>query len=571
MTTNASSAQLNHHLDRWVRRYRVQRAVRWSLRGAALALAVALIITVVAILRGLLLQSEFVLIAIGLMLIGLIGAATAGFVWPLDRLAAARWFDRHFELKERVSTALELAHALPRTPPTPRWGVGQGVSAEQGRARRADRSSGELEQRQLQDAAAKAQDVNVRRRLPLQIKRVDALFTAVLLAAVLIVAWRGESFFQLAAQTRAVQQTIAEEAAKVEELRQQIEADRTLTEEQRREMLEALKETQQQLKEAQSLEQATAVLTRGEKKFESLTSPQAGAQAEALRQAGRNLSQAEGSALQALGQNLAEGDFLAAAENLRNIDMSQLSSTEKAQLANQLENMAEAVQASHPELAQQLREAAEAARNGDTQKAQQALDQAAQTMSQTAQQVARSNVARKVTAQMGQGRQRMIAAGKSAQGNQASNGNQAGQSNQPGQGSGQSGSSTQNGSAGSGSGAGRGSGNGSDAQGPEAGSKPIDQNNGPGNGGETTYEPIYAPQRLGGSGEDTVALPGSGDPNGDVMGQSGVTPGTNNPSQVPYTQVFAEYATAYRQAIDSGQVPPQLRDLIRQYFSSLEP
>jgi hypothetical protein len=66
-------------------------------------------------------------------------------------------------------------------------------------------------------------------------------------------------------------------------------------------------------------------------------------------------------------------------------------------------------------------------------------------------------------------------------------------------------------------------------------------------------------------------LPGSGDPNGEVMGQSGVTPGTNNTSRVPYTQVIAEYANAYRQAIDSGQVPPQLRDLIRQYFSSLEP
>jgi hypothetical protein len=185
-------------------------------------------------------------------------------------------------------------------------------------------------------------------------------------------------------------------------------------------------------------------------------------------------------------------------------------------------------------------------------------------------------VARKVTAQMGQGRQRMIAAGKSAQGqtaqgNQSGAGNQAGQGNQPGQGSGQNGSSAQQGSAGSGSGSGRGSGDSGDARGPEAGANPIDQNNGPGDGGETTYEPIYAPQRLGGTGDDTVTLPGSGDPNGEVQGQSGITPGTNNPSQVPYSQVFAEYANAYRQAIDSGQVPPQLRDLIRQYFSSLEP
>jgi hypothetical protein len=550
MSSPAEFDQLNHHLDRWVQRYRVQRAVRWSLRGAAVALAAALAITLIAVLRGLLLQGEFVLIAIGPMVIGSIGAAAAGFVWPLDRLTAARRFDRHFGLRERISTALELAQL--------------------------DRSSGPIGQLQLQDAVASAEQVNVRQQLPLRIKRVDALFTVVLLIAVAIVAWRGESFFQLAAQTRAVQSAVAEEAAKVEELRKTVEADRTLTEEQRREMLEALKETQQRLKEAQSLEQATAVLTQSEKKFESLTSGKAEAQAEALRQAGRKLSQAEGSALQAFGQNLAEGDFIAAAENLRNLDVSQLSAEEREQLADQLENMAETVQASNPALAQQLRAAAAAARNGAVQQAQQALDQAAQSMSQTAQQVARSNVARKVSAQMGQGRQRMIAAGQSAQGqtaqgDQAGQGNQSGQGNQTGQGSGQNGSSSQQGSAGSGSGSGRGSGDSGDARGPEAGSNPIDQNNGPGDGGETTYEPIYAPQRLGGIDDDTVTLPGSGDPNGEVQGQSGVIPDTNNPSQVPYTQVFAEYANAYRQAIDSGQVPPQLRDLIRQYFSSLEP
>jgi hypothetical protein len=558
MSSHAETDQLNRHVDRWVRRYRVQRAVRWALRGAALALALALAITLIAIWRGLLLQSEFLAVAIGLTLIGLIGAVAAGFVWPAyaDRLAAARRFDRDFGLRERISTALELAQV--------------------------DRSPGEIGQLQLQDAVASARHVNVRQQLPLRIKRVDALFTAVLLIAVIIVVWRGESFFQLAAQTRMVQQTIAQEVAKVEELRQQIAADRMLTEEQRREMLEALKATQQQLKEAQSLEQATAVLTQGEKQFESLMNTKAEAQAEALRQAGRKLSQAEGSALQAFGQNLTEGDFLAAAENLRNLDVSQLSAQEREQLADQLENMAESVQANNPALAQQLREAAEAARNGNVQQAQRALDQAAQAMSQTAQQVARSNVARKVTAQMGQGRQRMIAAGQSAQGQtaqgnpsgaagQSGQGNQPGQGNQAGQGAGQNGSSSQNGSAGSGSGSGRGTGTSDNANGSEAGSNPIDQNNGPGDGGETTYEPIYAPQRLGGSGGDNVTLPGSGSPNGEVMGQSGVTPGTNNPSQVPYTQVFAEYANAYRQAIDSGQVPLQLRDLIRQYFSSLEP
>ncbi len=558
MTNDAALTELNRHLDRWLRRYRLQRAVRWSLRGAAAALALALAITLIAVLRGMLLQAEFVLVTMGLMLIGLIGAAAIGYLWPLDRLTAARRFDRDFGLRERISTALELAHS--------------------------DRSSSDLAQLQWRDAAVNAAQVNVRRQLPLRVARLDALLTFSLLIAVLIVAWRGESFFQLAAQTRTVQSAIAQEAAKVEELHKQVEADRTLTEEQRREMLEALQETQQRLKEAQSLEQATAVLTQGEKKFESLTSGAAEAQAEALRQAGRNLSQAQGSPLQSFGQNLAEGDFLAAAENLRGLDVSQLSTEERAQLADQLKNMAESLQANDQAMAQQLRDAADALRSGDIQQAQQNLDQAAQAMTQAAQQAARSNVARKVSAQMGQGRQRMIAAGRSTQGQsaqanqtgadanaQTGQGSQPGQGTQAGPGSAQNGSSSSQGSAGSGSGAGHGSSDSGNAQGPEAGAKPIDQNNGPGDGGETTYEPIYAPQRLGGSGGDTVTLPGSGDPNGPVQSQSGITPGANNPSQVPYTQVFAAYANAYRAAVDGGQVPPQLRDLIRQYFSSLEP
>lgn len=549
--TDTSLTDLNHQLDGWLRRYRLQRAVRWSVRGAAIALGVALVITLIAVLRGLLLQGEFVMIALGMMLLGVISAAAAGYLWRPDRLTAARWFDRHFGLRERVSTALELAQS--------------------------DRSSGDLARRQLQDAAATAQRTNASQQLPLRIKRVDAVLTIGLLVAVMLVAWRGESFFQLAAQTRAVQQTIAAEAAKVEALRQQIATDPNLTEAQRQEMLQALQETQRQLKDAQSLEQATAVLTRGEKKFESLTNAQAEAQTEGLRQAGQRLAQNEGSPLQAFGQNLAEGNFLAAAENLRNLDPSQLSSSEAAALADQLEQAAEALQSSNPELARQLRDAAAAARNGDVQKAQQALDQAAQAMTQAAQQTARSNVARKAAAQLGQGRQRMIAAGRSAQsqsaqGNQSGTGNQSGQGNPTQPGSSQSGSSTQsNPNSGAGSGSGKGTGNSGDAQGPEAGGKPIDQNNGPGDGGEAPYEPIYAPQRLGGNEGDTVTLPGSGDNGGDVTGQSGVNPGSDRPSQVPYSQVFAQYANAYRQAIDNGQVPPQMKDLIRQYFSSLEP
>jgi hypothetical protein len=68
-----------------------------------------------------------------------------------------------------------------------------------------------------------------------------------------------------------------------------------------------------------------------------------------------------------------------------------------------------------------------------------------------------------------------------------------------------------------------------------------------------------------------VALPESGETGGEITGASPADPGQTGQSQVPYVEVYQEYADAYRQAIESGQVPGAFRDLVREYFSSLEP
>jgi hypothetical protein len=68
-----------------------------------------------------------------------------------------------------------------------------------------------------------------------------------------------------------------------------------------------------------------------------------------------------------------------------------------------------------------------------------------------------------------------------------------------------------------------------------------------------------------------VTLPGSGESGEETTGAGPADPGQTGQSQVPYVEVYQEYADAYRQAIESGQVPGQFRDLVRDYFSSLEP
>ena len=107
--------------------------------------------------------------------------------------------------------------------------------------------------------------------------------------------------------------------------------------------------------------------------------------------------------------------------------------------------------------------------------------------------------------------------------------------------------------------------------GPEAGDSPISQDNGPGDGGETTYEQIYAPTRLGGEDGSQVTLPETGQPGDLVTGEGDTQPGQPGYSTVPYVDVYGSYAEAYRHAIDSGQVPISFRNLVREYFSSLEP
>jgi hypothetical protein len=101
----------------------------------------------------------------------------------------------------------------------------------------------------------------------------------------------------------------------------------------------------------------------------------------------------------------------------------------------------------------------------------------------------------------------------------------------------------------------------------------VPQGNGPGDGGERTYEPIYSPYRLGGSAGPDVDLPdqGNGQPGDQVIGQGPSNPQNPGDVTVPYNEVFPAYRDAAYSAVDQGEYPVELKDVVRDYFSSLEP
>ncbi len=520
--------ELNQLVSRWLLRRRLSEALTWAGRGLAGGLAAGVGLALVARLTPLRPLPTLIWLTAAFALGGTAVAWLAAFFWPRPLLPAARTFDRRFGLAERTSTALELAL---RPADAPDW----------------------LRREQAADALASALRVDPRRMMPFAIGRAEAL-AALALAAILTLSLALPNPQAGAlAQQAAVGNAIAQQVTRIEALRREIEANPALTEAQKEALTRPLAEAQQKLSQGRlTQEQAVSALQGAEGQLRQLADPGAQTRAQALQQAGQALAGAGGeNPLEGFGQalapdsgnrGLARGDFQAAAQALGNLDPAQLSPEEQAALAAQLEALAQATAAADPALAAEgLAQAAQALRAGDVTGARQALQAAAGALSQAAGQIAQSQAAGQAAEGLTQAGQQVMGIGDWGLGI---------------------------GEWGVGSG---GWGGGGGGRGGRAGANPIQQGNGPGDGGERGYEPIYSPYRLAGGGGPQVNLPGSGQPGGEVVGQGNTTPGAGGPPTVPYNQVYPAYSAAAYQAINSGQVPPGLRPLVRDYFSSLEP
>jgi hypothetical protein len=93
---------------------------------------------------------------------------------------------------------------------------------------------------------------------------------------------------------------------------------------------------------------------------------------------------------------------------------------------------------------------------------------------------------------------------------------------------------------------------------------------GSGPGGTQPYDPVDAPTSPNSPPGQPQTIPGTGDgdspPTGTTRGA-----GANTPSGVPYDQVYQQYRDQALQGIDDPNIPPELREYIRQYFSTIDP
>ncbi len=514
-------------LRRWDAHLRVRQSALWLPRGLLIGLALAALLAGAARLWPLL-PRDRLLLATGLLaLAGAVVTLLIIWLWRRGPLEQARRFDHLFGLKERVSAALQIAGGL----------IPAGSQA--------------LAQAQLAQTVEVAARVQPADHLPLRWDQRAWLGVGIVLGVLALLIFLPNPQEEALAAQAEIEQAIAEQVEELERLVRQVEESTVLSEEQQEQVLEVLEDAIRTLEQPDiSQAEAVAALDAAEQELRDLSEQFAAGRQQALEGLAETF---EGTPAEEIAGALEQGDLLGAAEALASLDLESMTPEELAELAESLEAAADALEGIDPELAEALREAAEAIQSGDLAAAENALEDAAGEMAGDVAEVD------ELAEAVGKGERSAAAAGAPQPGQ--------GQMGQAGTAQG-TGAEQQEGGSGSG-GAGRGEGDGPAQGGQAGGEMPTD--NGPGDGGLQEFEELYAPQRIGGEGGEQVDIPGSPDPGMPTGREGEFAENPTGSASVPYNEIYADYAGSVNEALDSGYVPLGLRDLIRTYFSRLDP
>ncbi|MBN1660224.1 MAG: hypothetical protein JXA93_17625 [Anaerolineae bacterium] len=505
------------------------------------------------------------------------------FLRPLSLLRIARRTDLELGLKERISTAWELESPAPerledRTSaplgaPQPSSRIVYGHRTVYGHLPTFQPSIVSL---QLADAHAVAATVDPRRAFPLRLLRRPLAIAAACTIALILLAALPNPMDAVLEERAAIAREAEAQAERIEQIHDEIEAAEELSPEAREELMRQLADLTEQLRaNPGDREEALADLSRVEEALRQQLDPQAGAREAALEALAAQLRALAGR--EAAGQS----DMDAAAEALEALAsrMEEMDAAEQEALARTLAEMAaRTAQAGDANLAQALASLASAAQAGDASAASQAAQAAGDALTQAQGDLAAQEALQRALNSVQASRQAVAQAGQrpgqaTAQGQGQGQGQ--GQSQGQGQGQGQGQSQGQGQGQGQGTQAGSGGGTQADTLPPARRTGTAGRPLGPGAAGGVTDldTSLYVPwERRAGSGEE-LNISGQDSGQGQTETREGTDPlaGAPGPALVPYHEVYYDYLDAANQAMDHSYVPPGLEELVRAYFSSLEP
>lgn len=579
-------------LRSWDRRRRQQQTVAWLARSLMPGLLLGVILALLSRVFPLFENGQIALLSLIALLLGAAALVGVVWLWPRSPLDAARGFDQTFGLQERVSTALELL---------------------EGRIRAAD----VLVLRQVEDAYAQAHSIRAEALLPLSVRRMDWAAVAVLglLLSILLII---PNEITRAGPDSVEQQNIAAAADDVREVIEDVAADTSLDEDERSDLLETLQTNLETLQDEDvSLDEALAVLSD----IEALMERQAAD--------GRERAEAQQSGLQSALEALGEPDEASfqddagvgeragarldeLAEALESLD-----DMERGDLADSLERAADSLEDSSPDAAESLRDAADSLRRGETQEAADSMRDAGEQMEQSQSQQERDQQqSQRFEEQRDrlQARQQELLGedaddapgedGESIEPSDAGEGDDANGDGEPSEGAQMAPDDGQDGDEDApaavtdsdeadaeGEGGAGDPDEGGDPSGDEDGSPSAQIGDQPGSfqddgamfpemedapegeggeGGEREYEPVFAPRppNIDTDGPVIELQPDASDA---PLIEGDFGPNPFGEAVVPYNQVFGNYAEAANQALNRGYIPLGMRDIVRDYFTSLAP
>ncbi len=583
----SKATELERIVDSWERRHEWRLLSRTVPRSLIAALLVSLLVGAVGYFRLRLQAEQLALISAGLCAAGGVLNLLYTLLFPRSLAERAAYFDLEFGLKERVSTAFELMRGRIKTHP-------------------------EIESRQIAEALEHARAIDPSRRISLDFRPremlVLGLLAVALIGLILLPSIVGEELLAEAPSP-------AIEAAE-EELREIIETvatDTSLDDVDRQELLEALEVALERLGEEDiSEEEAFAAMSQLQEQMEELQRQledtveldQSSTEAalEALEDFAPS-SDIEGADQESAGsaEDLNLQDLADALEQLAQ-DAAQMSAEEARQAAEALRQAAEELAQMNQELAEQLQAAADALEENSAADLQESLDAAQQQLAQEQDQRRQNqnassmlqqqseqaqDAAETIARQQAQEGEQPAPDPRDGQAGEAESGQQSGgeqgqeaaasqrganpgdqqpEQNRPGEA--QNAGRNQD-SRSAGGGAGEGAASNESLPGSAGEDQGADTDNNPSGRGQIQYEALYSPSGIGGGGSEEIRL--QTDASDTTLAEGDFDDNPAGESRVSYDTVFSDYQNAANRALESDYVPLGLRDVVREYFTSLEP
>lgn len=594
------------NLRAWDRRWRTRQVLLWLPRLLLIPLAIGIILAILNRTSPLFTSQDIVFITGSSLITCLVGFIGLVFLRKRDPIKIARFFDVEFGLQERVSTALEL--------------LDKKIHAD-----------ARFIAVQIADAQAHAQALAYRQHIKLIIRRQDwaiAIGVCVILIALLLLPNPDN---QSLAQRQAQQAQINTSAEVVKDVIEDIANNPMLDSITRDQLLRELTTSLQTLQNPQvSTDEAIAVLSDVqallEKTAQNITQRPEAEQA-ALQRAFETLQNAENqppnlnAALDQIRQEITnpsrQNENTPPQQGENNPSNSQMTNQTQA---DALRNAARQLESVNPQLAQTLEQAAEALENDDVQTAAEALQQAQNQLEhmqqqtqvqQTQNQVLAQDLQRAAQHMQSQSQQLAQVQQPNPQRQNQTNQQPAGQQGQMPNQTGERDTPQQSGGT-QATNAGQNDEQSASEQLSQANNNQQQNNqqiqgttinnmnptdNRPGNaqadlsqdtsglnlnnidqqegnadrvGGERQYESIFTPLRLGGENSDnTIIL--APDAEDVPIREGNFSDNQQGNITVPYNQVFNTYLQGVNTALENNYIPLGMRDVIRQYFTSLAP